>query len=202
MEAVIPNKKPMSWQVTAILAITILPIILAYVAYFTGIGVPKDTVNEGVLVSSAPNVKTLLETASGDVPGFEANQKWRLLIPISASCDAVCQENLFVTRQVHIRLAQKADRIERYAVNIDADAGAAYLQSIAAEHPKLKHFTVSNSAWRSWVGGSNIPEDIDAQPIYILVDQVGFAMMFYGAQHDGNQLLKDIKRVLRYSPGE
>lgn len=192
------NQKKMSWQLIAILAVTLIPIIAAYVAYYTGIGVPKDTVNKGVLLEPAKNVSDVLGDASGDIPSFTDNLKWRLLIPVPRECDKDCQQNLYITRQVHIRLGEKGERVERYAVNLGGATGEEFLQSIRPEHPQLKHFSVSPDTWESWLKESNVP---GVDHYYLLVDQVGFAMMFYSVQHNGNQLLDDLKRVLRHSPG-
>lgn len=193
-------KKSISWQLIAILAVTVVPIIAAYVAYFTGIGVPKERVNEGELIVPAKNLKDLLPLAEGDVPSFAENHQWLLLIPVGEECDQACQQNLYVTRQVHVRLGEKADRLQRYAVNIGGSKGADFLQATAEQHPLLKSFSVDEQQWKLWLQGTNVPADSSAEPYYILVDQIGFAMMYYNAQHQGNQLLKDIKRVLRYSP--
>lgn len=198
VESAAQNRKKMSWQLAAILLVTLVPIVAAYVAYFTGIGVPQSRVNEGVLLEPARNLVDVLPLAQGDKPQIENNLLWRLVVPIPAICDQACQRNLYITRQVHIRLADKADRVERYAVNIGGSEGAAFLQSIAAEHPGLKSFSMAEEDWHRWLRGTNMPTSDHA---YLLVDQVGFAMMFYSVQHDGNQLLKDLKRVLRYSPG-
>lgn len=192
----------MSWQLTAILVVTLVPMIAAYVAYFTGIGVPQGRVNEGELLVPAKDLKDLLPAAEGDIPSFSNNYQWRLLIPVNGECDEACQQNLYTTRQVHVRLGEKADRLQRYAVNVGGSKGADFLQAIGEQHPLLKNFSVDEQQWQQWLQDTNVPADISAEPYYILVDQVGFAMMYYGAQHHGNQLLKDIKRVLRYSPDE
>lgn len=195
-----PQKRS-SWPLLAILAITVLPIIAAYVAFFTGVGVPDETVNEGELIAPAKNLTAILADAEGEIPGFADNLNWRLLIPVPEHCGEVCQRNLYITRQVHIRLAEKGDRLERFAVNIGGADGESFLQSIKAEHPGMKQFTVSREVWDEWLRDSNIPDNLTEDHYYLLVDQVGFAMMFYSTRQDGNQLLKDLKRVLRYSPG-
>lgn len=192
------KRKKMSWQLAAILLVTLVPMAAAYVAYFTGWGVPESRVNEGVLLQPARNLADLLSLAEGDKPQTQNNLLWRLLIPVPANCDQGCQHSLYLTRQVHTRLADKAERVERYAVNLGGAAGADFLRSIQAEHPDLKSFTLAESDWRKWLADTNVPA---TDHYYLLVDQVGFAMMYYSEQHDGNQLLKDLKRVLRYSPG-
>lgn len=201
VDAVMHTKKNPSWQLFAILLVTLIPMMAAYVAYFTGMGVPQDTVNEGILLEPARNMKDILGEAEGQLPTLKNNLKWTLLIPVGQNCDANCQKNLYITRQVHIRLAEKADRIERYAVNLNGQTGLDYLNSIASDQPGLKSFSVSRTVWDKWLSGTNAPASVENQHYFILVDQVGYAMMFYSIDHDGNQLLKDIKRVLRFSPG-
>jgi hypothetical protein len=193
-------KKSKPWQLIAILAVTIVPIVGAYIAYYTGVGVPQEHVNEGELIAPAKNLTDILSQAEGNVPSFEKNYFWRLMIPVNGQCDRVCEQNLYVTRQVQTRLNDKSERFERYAVNIGGEEGEVFLNKIAADHPQLKHFSVDPQIWSDWLRETNVPQDINGQPYYLLVDQVGFAMMVYTAKHDGNQLLKDIKRVLRYSP--
>ena len=199
-DAVNHQKKSKSWQLKAILLVSILPIVAAYVAYFTGIGVPQERVNEGELVVPAKNLKDLLPNAEGETPAFEDHSLWRLVIPVGQECDQGCQANLYTTRQVHVRLANKASRVERYAVNLGGAEGDEYLQGIAEQHPLLKRFAVDKAQWQQWVQDTNIPADFHSEPYYLLIDPLGFAMMVYGVEHEGNQLLKDIKRVLRYSP--
>lgn len=195
------KSKKNAWPLIAILVVTVVPLVAAYVAYFTGMGVPDDTVNEGELLSPAKNISVILADAEGDIPELSNNLKWRLLIPVPESCSDVCQRNLYITRQVHIRLAEKGERLERFAVNIGGAQGADFLQKIQAEQPGLIQLDVAEMAWHEWLQDTNVPDDLDNGHYYLLVDQVGFAMMFYTTNHDGNQLLKDLKRVLRYSPG-
>jgi hypothetical protein len=195
------SKKRTAWPLFAILAITVLPIVAAYVAFFTGVGVPDETVNEGELVVPAKNVETILADAAGEIPGFKDNLNWRVLIPVPDYCDETCQRNLYITRQVHIRLAEKGERLERFAVNIGGAEGERFLDSIKDEQPGLKRFTVQQEVWEEWLHDSNVSGNLRGDHYYLLVDQVGFAMMFYTTRQDGNQLLKDLKRVLRFSPG-
>lgn len=195
------KKKGIPWSIIAILAVTIVPFGGAYISYYTGFGVSDTTVNEGVLIKAEPAkvLQDILKDAVGETPNFDRNYKWRIIIPITEQCNEKCQSNLFVTRQVHVRLSEKAERVERYAVNIGAAAGEQYLQSIAEDYPYLKTFSVTSEQWKAWIDGANVPVDMAENPYYILVDQVGFAMMYYTVEHDGNQLLKDIKRILRYT---
>lgn len=189
------SSKRRLWPLYAILAITVVPLALAYLAFFTGVGVPQTTVNEGELLKPALNVEELATQSDGI--DFAAERKWRLLLPLQLPCEQPCQDLLYVTRQVHLRLNDKSERVERVAVNLAGEEGARYLDSIAAEHPLLERIDVAPEAYAAWAGASNLPA---GEHYYLMVDQVGFAMMFYTPAHTGNQLLADIKRVLKYSP--
>ncbi len=186
------------WHLRAMLLVTFVPLIAAYVAYYTGWGVPQTTVNNGVLLEPALDTTLLLADASGE-PLDLSDIKWRLLIPVTDPCNKACQQNLYVTRQVHVRLGEKAERIERVALAV-GDAAEAYLADIRAEHPRLKILSISPSGWQDGWQGNQMPAAQEAEHFYFLVDPQGFAFLRYSEAHEGNALLKDIKRILRYTP--
>ncbi|MFT5083682.1 MAG: hypothetical protein ACI9Y1_001727 [Lentisphaeria bacterium] len=202
------------WTMIAIVVVSLLPITGAYFVYFTGIGVPEHTVNAGLLLTHPVSLVPLLknsaeENAVRGVGGssgeqallnrLESEEKWRLLLPLGAKCDTQCQENLYTTRQVHIRLSEKSGRVERYAVNLNGAEGDKFLDTLSADHPRLKRVTIDQSHWQEWLVGAQTDYDFDGQDYYLLVDQEGFAMMLYTSQTHGNLLLKDLKRALKYS---
>lgn len=192
-------KRGASWQLVALLGVSFIPLLAAYIVYFTGWGLPKTTVNKGYLLSPALDFKTLKHHPSILAePGSE--HSWKIVIPVSKNCDLACNQNLYVTRQVHIRLGEKADRIQRFAVNLDGDDGDRYLQNLKAEHPKLKLLQATELDWQNWIRQGLLPINYSDDDVYLLMDPFGFAMMMYSSDIHGNDLLKDIKRVLRYSP--
>jgi len=180
----------------AILLISVAPIAAAYFMFFTGLGVPSHTVNHGVLLDQALPLQPMLSTEVWQK--ISADKKWRLLLPMGEQCGDRCAQQLYTTRQVHIRLGEKSARVERYALNYGGDKGRAYLDSVASEHPLLKRVDTDAALWQQWLAHSDVLEDMSAEPFYLLVDQEGLAMMVYTDQH-GNELLKDIKRALKYS---
>lgn len=192
----VKSRKPL----IAILLVSILPIAGAYFVFFTGFGMPDDTVNAGRLISPANHVTEIL--ADGNEAALQQindDKKWRIFLPVPENCNDGCEKNLYTTRQVHIRLGEKSTRVERYAVNLAGDEGEQYLESIREAHPLLKHVNVNRARWDSWVGVTDLNLDLEQTPYYLLVDQEGFAMMVYTADIHGNDLLKDLKRALKYS---
>jgi cytochrome oxidase Cu insertion factor (SCO1/SenC/PrrC family) len=193
------GQRNIPWPVILIVVATVLPIVAAYVAYYSGMGVPDETVNNGILLEPPVKLSALTDKATDEVPAID-EPKWRLLIPVVTPCEQGCKENLYTTRQVHIRLGEKGTRVERIAVNLSGEQGKEFLNDIQAEHPLLQHFSVKREDWDAWLQNINAPDSLEQTPYYILVDQTGFAMMYYTVDHHGNELLKDIKRVLRFTP--
>ena len=184
----------------AIIVVSILPVALAYFMFFTGIGVPEQTVNNGHFLAKPINVEKLLQSSEPELlQSFKDDKKWRILLPISQSCNKACQDNLYTTRQVHVRLGEKGLRVERFAVNFGEAQGNQFLDSIAADHPILKIASVSPNVWKNWISAAGTTLGLNENPYYLLVDQEGFAMMYYTSDIHGNLLLKDIKRALKYS---
>lgn len=194
------QRKGLPWPFIIIVAVIVLPIVAAYVAYYTGMGVSDETVNKGELLEP-PVPFSALATQAEDSESVELQgRRWRMLIPVTVPCDAGCQQNLYTTRQVYIRLGEKNERVERIAVNLAEAEGEAYLAEIEKDHPHLRDVSVELGAWQAWLADTNAPTDLQKTPYYLLVDQEGIAMMYYTADHHGNDLLDDIKRLLRYTP--
>lgn len=189
-------------QGLSLIAAVALPIIAAYVVYHTGLGMPDGTINQGELLQPPVDIEGLALRSASEESGSQAvsfesaPHKWRYLILPDGACESACDNLLYTSRQVHIRLAEKADRVERLLVTpepLPAERRAA----IAAEHPRLRFVTADASALQTLRRESGLV--MAEGPQAVLVDQKGFAMMRYGNEHTGNQLLKDIKRLLKYS---
>ena len=182
------------------LAIIVLPMVAAYIMFKTGWGMPTDTINKGMLLTSPQPVSELNLAADDktlqDLYPAEKKQ-WRIMVPVSALCEAVCQQNLFITRQVHIRLAEKAPRVERILLALE-EIPAQQKQQLLAEHPNILWLNSSQAELASWLADTNAA----AMPLdqhYFLIDQDGFAMMTYNNQHTGQDLLDDLKKLLKYT---
>lgn len=189
-------------QGISLIAAVALPIVAAYVVYYTGLGMPDGTVNQGQLIEPPVDVAGLTMQEHGDSADSQplsldtAPAKWRYLILPDGPCESACKSLLYTSRQVHIRLSEKAERVERLFVSA-APLPAEQQAALAAEHPRLRFVSVEPGMLEALRSDSGVPTG--EGPRLLLVDQEGFAMMRYGNEHNGNQLLKDIKRLLKYS---
>jgi len=175
------------------LLVATLPVIGAYFVYFTGLGMPDQTVNAGRFISPALSVEKLV----GDQlwSEFQSDKKWHMIVPVSENCSQSCEANLYTSRQVHIRLAQKSERLERYAMPL-TELSEEAREALKKDHPRLVILPTGQVEIRSWV--SNLPSGL-SDDYYLLVDQEGKAMMSYDSSIHGNDVLKDLKRALKYS---
>jgi hypothetical protein len=197
-----------------ILVIVTAPMLLAYVMYQTGWGISSSTTNKGKLLTPALSIQDLQVVDDGNIfekmfssttdssslnaGGIKKNtgKKWRLLVPVTEACSDVCQQNLYTTRQVHIRLAEKAYRVERIILSLDK-LNSELLQRLENEHPNTLRISSSDDLFSQWLAPANIAES--AEQYYYLVDQEGFAMMRYDVSHTGQDLLDDVKKLLKFT---
>lgn len=181
-----------------VFAAVALPILAAYIVFYTGWGMPVDTVNQGELLTPAQNVADIdLSARDGGLVSLANDEpRWRYLIVGGETCAEECEKLLYTTRQVHIRLSEKAERVERILVTGQPLTELRH-QALTSAHPRLRFTTADEHQIDQWLADSDHAQL--ARPSALLVDQNGFAMMVYDNSHSGNQLLKDIKRLLKYS---
>ena len=202
------------------LAMTVVPIALAFFVFHTGIGVPHSTVNKGALLKAPLPIEPLLDSAERE--RIAAEPKWRLLVPVDASCQETnlesmpnaesdpCAYKLYLTRQVFLRLGAKGRRVERLVLNVGDAQGKDYIDSVSSQLPYAQFLSVSPAAFRSWLASAETFDDdkssqqglqnMSLSDYYYLIDPEGRAMMRYGVEVAGNDLLKDLKRTLKHTP--
>lgn len=196
-----PERAKRSWTGWLIMAIILLPMVAAYVIFTTGVGIPSGTVNKGDLLLPATAVSGLQITdelgSRLSIPGD--HKIWRMVVVGGNDCDQACRELLYVSRQVHVRLGDKAGRVERLYLNTDRSYAADFKQTLVTDYPHLVRAYVDAGAWNELFAQTSIAaRPPTGQNIY-LIDQQGFAMMSYDTTHKGGELLGDIKRLLKYS---
>ncbi len=185
----------------ALMSIVALPMLIAYVLYQTGVGIPDGQVNQGTLLDPPQRfTEWQPETLTGESWALNPEQKrWRFVVPIDAQCTGHCRDNLYLTRQVHVRLADKAYRVKRVILPVGGTPSDEFLEYLHEEHPGTEIVQPEQADMMASLAQTNMPGDPVAQGRYFLMDQEGFIMMAYGPDNTGKQLLKDIKRLLRYS---
>ncbi|MDQ2076237.1 hypothetical protein [Marinimicrobium sp. ABcell2] len=187
---------------SAIMLVVALPLVAAMVVYHTGIGMPSGTANEGVLLTPPQPVAQLQLVEQGAAEQWDLSserRRWRLLVPAFGGCNTQCEQTLFLTRQVHVRLGSDAYRMERFLLLGENEAVEANLATfLEQEHPGLRVMRLAENRLSDLLGQTNLAgSEPVAEGHYYLMDQSGYLMMAYDPGHSGNQLLTDIKRMLK-----
>ncbi|MFL0798641.1 MAG: hypothetical protein K6L73_14260 [Cellvibrionaceae bacterium] len=190
------------WQMLGVLSAVFVPMVIAYTLFKTQLGIPDGTINKGELLPVPQQMSELMMSNLDGTPwsANEMKDKWWMVIPVTADCGESCQQSLWVTRQVRTRLNEKRIRVKRLALLLD---GANVPEALVEEHPDLAWKRADDyQQWsRPQLRPTSGPALLETAPQrgYFVVDQQGWAMMTYDSRQSGNDLLKDIKRLLRYS---
>jgi hypothetical protein len=147
------------------------PVVLGTAAYFMGWwGTPS---NYGELVPPKP------------LSGFDALRgKWVLVTFDDPACDAYCEKKLYFMRQVRRAQGKDMDRVERlWSLTGGTKPRPELLAAIEGTRiERLKPF-----------------DERAVDHIY-LVDPMGNLMMRFPRDPDPSKMIKDLQRLLRYTP--
>ena len=156
------------------------------------------TKNNGVLLQPPRAIAELpLQLSGGEAFEFAKQPKqWSIVIPVAAHCDEQCQQTLYMTRQIHIALGKHADRVRRYLVATEFPLDGEF-EALLKQHPKLEVLRADSSEFAQYFARSNLQPLQNHQ--YLILDPEGWLMMYYGPQHDGKAVLKDLKFLLTNS---
>lgn len=201
-----------------ILAVLVMPMILAMIMYKTQWGVSGKGQAGGIILTP-PKPIVELPVLQPDVIAAlykdNAPKRWRLLVPVTEDCDRACEDRLYVSRQVHVALNQQMRRVNRVLVLFSplTSERKAYFDK---EHPNTLHIQAEQASVEQYLAANNV-ESKPTHTIY-LVDQEGWIMMAYPPEpspsaseknntHNeakpvellGKKMLKDIKKLLKLS---
>ncbi len=181
---------------------------LCYYLVYTG-QMTIGSKNNGDLLVPPPRMQEVFSQAPEADLRDVWEGKWSIALRVIGRCDEACEQALYLSRQLHIRLDKEADRVQRVLLIEDLAYDANLAETIAKEHTLLKVLPIgsANSGMnqldqllqQNVAGTKTPPQSGVPQLAFFLVDQAGFAMMTYHNGHEGNAILQDIKHLLRYS---
>ena len=179
-----------------ILLVCAAPVLASYFMYY--VVRPEGRRNYGELITpQRPLPSFNVTTPDGSVlPVNGLKDQWLLISVAGGACDAVCQQHLYLQRQLRESLGREKDRLDWiWLITDDAPIPAAL-------EPALKGATVlrvSPADLAQWLEA--VPGQALADHLY-LVDPMGHWMMRFPAAMDAAGASKaklDLKRLLRAS---
>ena len=162
---------------------------------------PEGTTNRGSLVHPARPLTMPADLKIADQAANDYLQgKWTLLYIGDADCDAVCNENLYKMRQIRTAQNENMRRIQQLYLVRD-EAIPAPLAALLASDYKDTAVTLLASAQVEQIAPYFLIDGVAmqaAERVYI-IDPLGNLMMYYPPDADPSGMLKDLKKLLKYS---
>lgn len=170
------------------------------------------TANHGELIDPPRSVSDVVfqhegvaETLWQDLP-----VKWRLLVVQRGEvCDAICQQQLYQTRQIHLALGKNFNRVGRVvlsntapkAVTVIPEAAqgsstASLSDWLAQEHVGVTALTVSSDRLSTLT-----PEVLESPAQWYVVDPAGWIMMRVSDDLYYKDVISDLRFLLKHSGG-
>ncbi|HZE91043.1 MAG TPA: hypothetical protein VE029_04920 [Rhizobacter sp.] len=180
-----------------VLLICAAPVVASYVTYF--VIRPTGRTNYSELVQPMkplPDDLPLLNLKGEGVLPQTLRGQWLLIVVAGGACDAECEKNLWLQRQLRETLGKEKDRLDKvWFINDDAVPRPETLQAIGTVAPAtvLRAGANALSAWLQPAPGHTL-----VQHLYI-VDPMGNWMMRVPADPEPAKLKRDLERLMRAS---
>lgn len=174
-----------------IAALFLLPIAIAFALYYGRIWRPSGSASKGELIAPQPLDASGLRNPDGSAASVDTfTGKWSIVYVGDGACDDACRTALVLGRQTRLALNNDMSRVQRIFL---ATGNCCANQYFSREQPGLVALDASSA------------RELLAQfPAYrsnslYLVDPHGNLMMRHDATHTSNDLLTDLKKLLRLS---
>lgn len=187
-----------------VLAVCAAPVIASYVAYF--VVRPAARSNYAELIEPLrpiPRDLLLTDLQGQRVEPASLKRQWLLVVVAGGACDAVCEKQLWLQRQLRETFGRDKDRVDKLwlipdgqtpraetlaAVGVGVGAGGG-----VAPATVLRVDAAQLSEWLQAAPGHSLGEHL------YLVDPMGAWMMRAPPNPDAAKLKRDIERLLRAS---
>ena len=193
-----------SRQAFVLLALIFLaPAFVAWVMHHSGEEGwrPGGTTNRGILVHPARPLDLPAEMTIGNRSVNEyLGGLWTLVYIGDADCDAICNENLYKMRQIRIAQNENMNRVQRLYLVTGGVLPEPLTSLLEKEYPDMEVLPVGalhEQQFAPYFLIDDTPMQA-AERVYV-VDPLGNLMMYYPQDADPGGMLKDLKKLLKYS---
>ncbi|HNI37092.1 MAG TPA: hypothetical protein PKZ68_02235 [Pseudomonadales bacterium] len=183
-----------------LMLIPILVVLAATFVFYTGIGVPKETHNKGVLITPPQQINDIHPVAANGAPFvFERKNPviWTFLTAHRATCGDDCRQRFWVNRQTRTALGKYREHIRRVWLVTEGRLDSETEQWLKKEHEDVIVLQSDDAQWKKLLSQSNYRSVDESQTNFFLVDPRGFVMMYYTAQNTYKDVMADMKFLLK-----
>ncbi|QGW84095.1 SCO family protein [Variovorax paradoxus] len=184
------------WKMIAVMLMCAAPVIASYFTYY--VIRPEGRSVYGELIDPQRVLPALTATDRNGAPVDVATLKgqWLLVAVADAACNALCEQQLYLQRQLRESLGREKDRLDRVWLVSDAAPVPARLDNGLRGATVLRVPAEQLARWFAPVQGHSL-----AEHLYV-VDPMGNWMMRFPAGMDAkgaSRAKRDLDRLLRAS---
>lgn len=195
------SAKQKPYMLLVLVLIPIFVVLAASFVFYTGIGMPKDTRNKGVLIVPPQQINDIQPL---DIQGksfvFERKKeesRWTFLTARSAACSDECKQRFWMNRQTRTALGQYQERVRRVWLVTEGKLDGETEQWLQKEHADVVVLYGDSAKWQQLLAQSNYRVADENQTNFFLVDPDGFVMMYYTMQNTYKDIMTDMKFLLK-----
>lgn len=180
-----------------VLLICAAPVIASYFTYF--VIRPEGRTNYATLILPPrewPATLPLTDLNGAPVDRASLRGNWTLLVVGGGACDARCEKNLWLVRQLRESTGREKDRIDKLWIVDDAVAPRTELLASIGQGTPTRVLRAPREALAAWLEPE--PGRALGDHLYV-VDPLGMWMMRAPADLDASRFKRDLERLLRAS---
>jgi len=184
------------WKMIAVMLMCAAPVIASYFTYYVIRPEGRSVYGELIDPQRTLPVLTVADRAGAPVDLATLKGQWLLVAVADAACDALCEQQLYLQRQLRESLGREKDRLDRVWLVSDAAPVPERLDNGLRGATVLRVPAEQLSKWLAPVAGHSL-----AEHLYV-VDPMGNWMMRFPARMDAKgaaRAKRDLDRLLRAS---
>ena len=184
-------------------AVFALPPLLSWVLFnYTDLGRGQDGGAHGALIVPPRPLPdwVLVNPAEDGATGSRLHGKWTLVYLLNGKCRETCLQNLYRMRQLRLATGKYAQRVQRAVLVVNNDPGTLTQEQLLdypgqfVAYPEAMDRDSLQALFR--LAADDRP--FGQERLY-LVDPLGNLMMSFAAATPPGGIIKDLKRLLKYS---
>ena len=181
------------WKMLLLLLVCAAPVIASYFTYY--VIRPEGRSSYGELIDPQRPLPAFSGTnAQGEqVPLDSLKNQWLLVSVADSACDAGCERNLYLQRQIREMLGREKDRLDWVWLRTGEPPLTEPLAQATAAAVVLKVDAGALAGWLEAAPGKRLEDHL------YVVDPLGNWMMRFPADVDPKRARRDIDRLLRAS---
>lgn len=149
-----------------------------------------------------PAYRSFEEMTAGVDPDAYEPRPWQLIMLSGADCDQHCLDRLYMLRQVHLRLAREAERVQRAVVVVDetvTELPRVTRDFLLEQQPDLQLLHADPQTLLPQLLPTAGGRDPAAENLIYVADPVGNIMLYFTPQNTADDIFKDIDKLLDQS---